>query len=347
MFSPQLSNKALTELCHRLAIETDAGIDIRRTWQREAEMARGRLHPAFAQVRDAVAKGDSLSVALERSSGVFPQLFREMAHVGEQTGTLGQVFQRLESHYRRQVQAERIFMGAIAWPVIELIMAIFVIGLLIWILGAIAQRNGGQATDILGFGLVGTRGLIIYVNFIIAVGLCITAVVIAIRRGMLWTRPLQRAIMALPGIGQALQKIALARLSWALHLGLNVDMDLRQVVPMVLRATGNDYYVRHTPQVVAKVSAGAPLHIALGSTGAFPATFLDALAVAEESGQIVESMDRLSKRYEEEAEIAVKAIAVILGVAVALLVMGIIVLMIFRLAGFYIGTLNDALEMTK
>jgi type IV pilus assembly protein PilC len=347
MLSPQLSNKALSDLCHRLAVETDAGIDIRRTWQREAEMARGRLQPAVAQVRDAVARGDSLSAALARSRGVFPPLFREMAHVGEQTGTLGKVFQRLESHYRRQMQAERIFLVAIAWPMIELVLAIFVIGFLIWVLGVIAQRNNGQPVDILGFGLVGNRGLLIYANFIIAMGLCIAGLVIAMRRGVLWTRPLQRAMLTLPGIGPALQKIALARLSWALHLAMNVDMDLRQVVPLVLRATGNNYYIRHTPQVVADVAGGRPLHIALGNTRAFPATFLDALAVAEESGQIVESMDRLSKRYEDEAETAVKAIAVILGVAVALLVMGIIVLMIFRLAGFYVGTLNEALEMTK
>jgi type IV pilus assembly protein PilC len=270
-----------------------------------------------------------------------------MVHVGEQTGTLGRVYSRLESHYRRQVQAERIFLGAIAWPMIELAFAIVVIGLLIWVLGVIAQRNNGQPIDILGFGLVGTRGLIIYINFVIAVGLCIAGIVIAMRRGMLWTRPLQRALLQLPGIGPALQKIAMARLSWALHLALNVEMDLRQVVPIVLRATGNDYYIRHTPQVVADVAAGNPLHIALGNTRAFPSTFLDALAVAEESGQIVESMDRLSKRYEEEAETAVKAIAVILGFLVAAAVMGLIVLMIFRLAGFYVGTLNEALEMTK
>jgi type IV pilus assembly protein PilC len=128
---------------------------------------------------------------------------------------------------------------------------------------------------------------------------------------------------------------------------MNVDMDLRRVVPLVLRATGNDYYVRHTKQVVAEVAAGHPLHIALGRSGAFPADFLDALAVAEESGRVVESMDRLSKRYEEEAETAVKAIAVILGILVAALVMGIIIWMIFRLAGFYIGTINEAVEMTR
>jgi type IV pilus assembly protein PilC len=269
-----------------------------------------------------------------------------MAHVGEETGTLGRVFHRLESHYRHQVQAQRIFLAAIAWPLIELAFSIFVIGILIWILGVIPTR-GGQPIDPLGFGLIGTRGLVIYVNFIIAVALCIAGVVVAVNRGMLWTRPLQRAVMRLPGIGAALRKIALARLTWALHLALNVEMDLRRVVPLVLRATGNDYYVQHSDQVVADIVDGHPMHVAFGRTGAFPADFLDALAVAEESGRIVESMDRLSKRYEEEAETAVKAIAVIFGILVAALVMGIIILMIFRLAGFYIGTINEAVEMAK
>jgi len=31
LFEPQLSNRDLAELCHRLAVETDAGIDVRRT----------------------------------------------------------------------------------------------------------------------------------------------------------------------------------------------------------------------------------------------------------------------------------------------------------------------------
>ena len=347
LLQPQLSNKALAALCHRLAVETDSGIDIRRTWQREADSARGRLRPAFARVRDAVAKGDSLSLALARIGSVFPAMFLEMAHVGEETGTLGKVFHRLEAHYRRQVQAQRIFLAAIAWPVFELAFAIVVIGLLIWVLGFIAQRNNGQPIDVLGLGLVGNRGLLIYMNFVIAVALCIAGLVVAVRRGMLWTRPLQRAVIRLPGIGAALEKMALARLAWALHLALNVEMDVRRVVPLALRAAGNDHYIRHTSQIVADAASGLPFHVAFARSGAFPAHFIEALAVAEESGRIVYSMDVLSKRYEEEAETAVKALAVIFGFLVAALVMGLIVLMIFRLAGFYIGTINEALEMTK
>jgi type IV pilus assembly protein PilC len=347
MLPPQLSNHALAELCHRLTVETDAGIDIRRTWQREANIARGRLRPLIAAVRDAVARGDSLSVALARTGGVFPPLFLEMAHVGEQTGTLGKVFRRLESHYRHQVRAQRIFLGAIAWPLIELAFAIVVIGILIWVLGVIAQRNNGQPIDILGFGLVGNRGLLIYTNFIIAVGLCVAGLVIAVKRGMLWTRPLQHALVRLPAIGQALERIVLERVAWALHLTLNVEMDLRRIVPLVLRTTGNDYYIRHTDQMVKDVAAGNPLHVAFARSGAFPPDFIDALSVAEESGRIVESMERLANRYEEEAESAVRTLATVFGFLVGALVMGIIGLLIFRLAGFYFGAINDALNMGR
>ena len=347
LFQPQLSNKSLSELCHRLAVETDSGIDIRRTWQREAEIARGRIHPYFVTIRDAVARGDSLSVAMARTGVVFPPLFLELTHVGEQTGTLGKVFRRLEVHYRRAVQAQRIFLGAIAWPMIELAFAIVVVGILIWVLGIVAQRNNGQPIDILGFGLIGNRGLMVYTNFIIAVGLCIAGVIIAVKRGKLWTRPLQRAFIRLPAIGNALQRMTLARMAWALHLTLNVEMDMRRIVPLVLRATGNDYYIRHTSQIVKDVVAGDPLHVAFAHSGAFPADFIDALAVAEESGRIVESMERLSNRYEEEAEAAVRALAKIFGFLVGLIVMGIIVLLIFRLFGFYLGSINDALKMTR
>ncbi len=346
LLQPQFSNKALAELCHRLAIETDSGIDIRRTWQREAEITHGRLRPYIASIRDGVARGDTLSDALAHS-GVFPQLFLEMIQVGEQSGTLGKVLVRLESHYRRQVRAERIFLGAIAWPMFEFAFAIVVIGGLIWILGVIATRNNGKPIDILGFGLVGNRGLMIYIFLVTVIGLCVATLAIALNRGMLWTRPLQRALIQLPAIGGALQRIALARVAWALHLTLNSDLGLRRIVPLTLRATANDYYIRHTDQIVNVVTAGEPLHVAFASSHAFPAEFIDALAAAEESGRMVESMERLSGRYEEEAETAIKTLATVLGFVVGAFVMGLIVFMIFRLANFYIGTINDAVKMTR
>lgn len=347
LLEPQLSNSALAELCHRLAVETDSGIDIRRTWQREAEMARGQVRAHFEKVRDSVAHGDSLSKALAGTGTLLPPLFLEMAHVGEQTGSLGRVMKRLEGHYRHQVQTQRQFLGAIAWPMIELVAAILIVGGLIWMLGIVAQRNNGQPIDILGFGLVGTKGLVIYIGLILAMALGLVGVLLAVKRGKLWTRPLQHAVMRVPVVGRALEKIALARLSWALHLMLNVDMDLRRIVPLALRTTGSDHYTQHTDRIVADIGRGEPIHVAISRTHAFPAEFVDALTVAEESGRMVESLERLSNRYQEEAESAVKTLSMALGWFIGACVMGLIVFLIIRLAGFYVGTINEALQMGR
>jgi type IV pilus assembly protein PilC len=341
---PRISNKELVELCHRLAVETESGIDIRRTWQREAEAARGRFRPYFARIRDAVARGDSLTTALAETGNIFPPLFLEMAHVGEETGTLGRVMHRLEGHYRRHVQARRVFLGAIAWPMIELGLTIMLVGILIVVMGYIRSQNGGQTIDLLGFGLYGMRGLIIYVLFLSAVGLGLAGLHLAMRRGRLWTRPLQRAMIRLPGIGPCLEKLALSRLAWALQMTMNVEMDMRRVIPLALRATGNDFYIRHTDRVVSSVLAGKPLVQALALTGAFPAAFLDTLAVGEESGQIVESMGRLADRYELEAETAVRTLATLAGAGVFVLVAAVITWLIFKIFGFYVGTINDAVK---
>jgi hypothetical protein len=58
-------------------------------------------------------------------------------------------------------------------------------------------------------------------------------------------------------------------------------------------------------------------------------------------------MDRLSNRYEEEATEAIKMLSKGMGFAVTVLVMGIIVYMIFHLAGVYFGAINDAANMKR
>ena len=170
---PRLSTQGAFGVESSAGVETESGIDIRRTWQRETESARGRMQVEFAKIRDAVGRGDSLSSALAAERQLFPPLFLEMVEVGEQTGTLGRVFRRLSDHYRHQVQLQRSFLSAITWPMLELARGD--LRHRHHDLGARHRRPAEQRQpiDILGFGLVGTRGLVIYINFLIAVGLCV------------------------------------------------------------------------------------------------------------------------------------------------------------------------------
>ena len=346
LFSPRIKLRNLAGLCRRSATALGAGIDVRTVWAREAERtarptfgwcpaARGRLRA----VSEALHRGESMAEALAATGDFFPPLFRELVAVGEQSGHLSEVFAQLADHYEGRLQLRRVFLGAVAWPMIELAAAVVVLGFLIWIMGVI-----GHGIDPLGFGLVGNFGLMIYIAFLATVGVLFFLIIEAVRRGLVWTSPIQRAVLRLPVLGRALQTLALARMAWALHLTLNTDMDVRRALRLSLRSTRNARYTDQIKLIEAEIGAGNSIHAAFVAAGCFPADFLDAVAVGEQSGALVESMGRLSRLYQDQARTALAALNVLAGFAVYAVVALVIIVLIFRLAGFYFGTLNDVLK---
>lgn len=347
LFSPQLRGKQLADLCHRLAISTESGIDIRQTWKRESNHARGRVGHAFRAIREAIERGQTLTEAVAACGDLFPQLFIEMIHVGEQTGSLAEVLHRLSDHYQRSHTMRRSLRTRLTWPILELGAALFIFGALLAVIAALdLRRVNGKPIDALGLGITGMGALAAYIQILFLLGLIAAGLVYAYRQGWLLFGPLERLIMGLPSIGPAIQKICLARLAWALHLTLNVEIDLRRIVPLALGATGSSYYTRWRGHITGLVAAGTPLSEAFATAGVFPDHFIEALYVAEESGQIVESMARLSRQYEEEADDAMQTLTTIFGFLLTLLVLGIIGLMIIRLFQVvYLDGINDALNL--
>lgn len=345
-FSTRISIKELAGLCHRLATSIEAGIDIRAIWQREASgSARASLRSRFKSINQDVAAGRSLADAIGATGDFFPPLFHELVDVGEQSGRMADVFAQLHHHYLDQTKRRRIFLAAIAWPMLQLAIAIFLVGFLIWVLGVIGKSTG-TTFDILGFGLVGTRGLAVYAAFISGVGIVGLLLGRAISRGLLWTQPIQRLALKIPVLGKALETLALARLAWALHLTMNTGMDVRRAVRLSLRTARNARYTDLLKPIDRWVSDGSSLHEAFANTGAFPHEFLDVLDVGEQSGKLVESMDHLASQYRDRAKTALATLTMLAGFAVWCMVAVLIIALIFRFfILFYLNPIYDALNM--
>jgi len=321
-----------------------AGVDVRTVWTREADRAGGQAaRRALGAVRDAVERGESLAAALDASGDYFPVLFRELADVGEQTGQLSEVFTQLADHYENQLELRRNFMAVISWPLLELGLSLVIIGLLIWIMGFIHRIAGGDA-DPLGFGLVGNTGLAIYVLVLAAIGLPLFFTIWAARRGLAWTRPIQRGIFRLPVLGKALETLALARLAWSLYVTMNTGMEVRRALRLSLQSTHNARYTDQIPGMEDDIQAGRPIHEAFARTGVYPAEFLDTLAVGEESGRLVESMGRLSQQYHDRARAALGTLTKVGGFSVWLAIAVVIIFFIFRLAGFLLENIHNAAQ---
>jgi type II secretory pathway component PulF len=334
--------KSLAQFCHRLATATNAGIQDRKIWSDEASRGSFAERRTAAQVRDQLAIGRSITDALPATGEYYPLLFRQMVEVGEVSGRLGEIYKRLARHYDRVLASRRAFLSRITWPLMQLGIALFVIGLLIWILGMLPvnQTAAGVQVDTLGWGLIGNRGLVIYVNALMLVGICVFLFAMALQRGSAWTRSVQRIITTLPVVGGAFKTLALARFTWALQLVLDTPMDIRKALMLALNATGNDYFARHAHAVAHNIQAGRTVTQALAMTGVFPNDLLDSIAVGEESGRLVETMEREAKEYEERSGTAIAILAQAAGYAIWLLVAAFIIMMIFRMFASYVGMLQ-------
>ncbi len=349
LLTPRISTRALAGLCRRLSTSLEAGLDVRRVWDHEVLRAGGMVaRGKYAAIRDGVHRGQSLRDALAAAGDYFPSLFHELTDIGERTGQLSETFRQLADHYDHQIQLRRKFLVLLAWPLMELTVAVLAVGFLIWIMGVIQPANpqpGQPRIDPLGLGLMGNKGLAVYLTVVALVGLGILALVFAVRRGVFWAAPLQRLITALPGVGRVLQSLALARLAWSLHLTLNAGVDVRRAIDISLRSTLNARYIAHSAAVTRSVAAGNSIYESFIETGVFPADFLDALHNGEHTGRLVETMAILSRQYRERAEAAMGVLAILGFLAVMALVAALIITVVFQIFySAYLGPINDALR---
>ena len=343
MFAPRYSTRRLAHFCRRVGVSLAAGIDVRKVFDREVERASWRERAPLDRVRQAIAGGNTLDQAIAAADGLFPAMVHGMVHVGEQSGRMDEAFLKLAEHYERQMSLRRTFLAGIVWPMIQLAAALLIVGLVIWIMGLVSEMTG-QDVDILGLGLVGNRGLAIYITFLVGVAIAGLVFYRAAATGLAWTRPVQRVLMAAPVLGASLKTLALARLAWTLAVTHDTGMDTIRAVTLAVKNAQNVVFTSGLENVTAVIRRGGTISEGLKAAGGYPEDFVDALEVGEETGQISESMAHLSKLYEERAKAALAALSVLAGFLVWGMVAALIIVLIFRFAMFYIGQINNALH---
>lgn len=339
-----ISTRSLIQLCNRVGTAVKSGIDARRVWEMEERHASGALKTALGTIRQQVAGGGTVAEGMQAADGFFPPMFVQMVAIGEQTGQLDQVLHRLGEHYEHMASMRRTFWIGIAWPLFELIFAVLIIGALIFIMGIIGGVTGGETPDVLGWGLVGTSGALIWFLFcgFIAGGIALFAH--AITRGWMGPQPLMLA-MRVPVLGSCLESLALSRLTWSLAVALDSGMDALRAAELSIRAAQNPYYEQALPLVVARIRANDQFHESFAAGGVFPADFVHQLEAAEEAGATNESLRRLAKEYDERARNSMRILTGIATVLVTLLVVGLMVFAIFSLA--WHGYIKHLYEMER
>ncbi len=317
-------------------------MDLRHVWNQEAERGAAAEKERLANVARQLGQGESLAESMRSCNGYFPTMTCDLLDVGEQTGRLDEVLLRLADHYDHLLKLRRSFLTTIYWPVIQLVMGICILGLLIWILGIIMPKDG-QAKGV--FGLLGPHGLLIYISFILSMGVVGVLIYSSFRQGWFGTLPMRVAIR-IPVLGGCLQDMALSRVAWSLSMGLEAGIDARRAMRMALSATQNLYYTEHLESVDRVIKEGGAFHDSLRQTNVFPDDFVNALEASEIAGTQTESLLRLADDYQQRAETSSKMLAATVAYGIWAMIGALFVFVIFYLfMTLYMAPINEALEM--
>lgn len=330
----------LVSLFRRMGVSLRAGVDILRVCATEAQRGSPLQQRHMGEIHDRLRRGDTLSEAFEGSGEVFPPLARQMVRVGDQTGHLDAVFLRISEHYQHLLQLRRDFLAGVSWPLTQLMFAVLIVGLLIWIMGFLPGD-----VDILGWNLTGTSGLIIYICIVGAMAGAGALGVYSLARGMWGTAPVLVA-MKVPVVGRFLESLSLAHFAWSLGLTIDAGMDARESLRLALRSTHNPLYIAQEATCDRVVAGGGEFHEALEAAGVFPRELVETLQAADLAGTQSETLAHLSRDYEERAKDAARTLAYVSAGAVRVAVGLLLVWLIFRVARVYLGTINDALRMS-
>jgi type IV pilus assembly protein PilC len=340
LFATQIPLSSLIEFCRVLRHNLGAGLTLLHVFRQQAERGPMAVRPVASRMLQDLEHGDSLEVALKRERAFFPHVFVALVTVGEQTGSMPDVFGELEKYFLMQQRLRRQFFSQIAWPLFQFLMAPLVIALMLFVLaifdspvtpfGPSYKGAWGAPKFLLQF--FGTLAALVGLYFLIT-------------RTFRRSTAVHELLLRLPIIGPCLSAIALSRFCLALRLTMNTGMPIARALRLSMRATGNDAFAARAESVRAAVQEGEDLTQAMRETGVFPENFLDVVANAEEGGRVPEVMEHQAEYYADEARRRLTILTHGVSGMIWLIVAGTIIFLIFKifLSIYGSGGLYDSL----
>jgi type IV pilus assembly protein PilC len=341
-FLGQMPLDQLEFFCGRLGTGLRSGVDILKFFESEAKRGSVRHRQAMSSVRTSLRGGASLADAFRGVDPYFPLLLIQMVTAGETAGGLDRILSHMSQYYHSLRMARRSFLGQIAWPLIQLVIAIGVVCLVIALRGLAISNPGEDSFDPLGFGLAGGSGVLVFLTFVSIVAVTFAVIAFGVWKNFFqchrWLIPL---VLPVPILGSVFSNLAMSRMSMTLSMLLNSGVDAAKCVREAFLSTGNDYYVQGMPKSLESIVDGKSLAESLDNAQVFPREFLDGIEVGELSGNETESLETLAAEYSRRASTSLTQLSVMTGVAIWILISLFIVFFIIRMVMQYVNMLNS------
>ncbi len=303
----RVSPREIIMFSRQLALLLESGTDIVGSLELlQGQVTNRTLQRVLGDVASDIRSGSSLSVALTKHPRAFSPMFARAMAAGERSGNMEVVLRQMADFMERGVVTEKKIKNAMTYPVIVLVVAVLVIGLMVtFILPEFLNLYSAFGTD----PPASTRILISSSEWLVDNGVYLFgALAIAVGIGFAYVRTpngkyvFHKALLRMPVIGRILLLGELSRACRTMALLFKVGLPLPEIMSLAIQGSNNKAVTEALTGVQHDLIRGEGLSKPMAKRPLFLPLMVQMVGVGEETGNLDNTLATVAESYEIEAD---------------------------------------------
>lgn len=304
----KVKNEHFVIYCRQFATLIRAGVSILESTKILSEQTSSKpLKKGLMDVEEGVRSGLSFSNAAAKYPKVFPALFVNMIRAGEATGNLDESLERLAFSYEKQFNLKKKVQSTMAYPIILLVMTVFVAGFLMLTIVpqfvTMFEEMGAELPLItrLVMGLSNS----LQSSWYIFLGILLILVIgfnLLYSKNEKFNYSFNVLLLRIPVFGKLLQKSAIARMTRTLASLFSSSVPILQALTIVENVIGNPVVAKVIRDSKVSLESGSTLSAPLEKSWIFPPLVTQMTAIGESTGSLDYMLEKIADFYEDDVD---------------------------------------------
>ncbi len=327
----------IVNLTRQLAIMLNAGLTLVDSFDiLKKQTTKQSLLKMIEEINKDIRGGQTFSSALKKYPNSFSNLYIALVKSGEASGKLSEILLKLAENLEKQREFQGKIKGAMIYPII---VVIGMIGVMFVMVTFVVPKLLGLYKDFNIELPLSTQILILISSFSARFWPFIIGGVFG--GSSLLTRYLNtksgrynrdRLLFKLPVINNVVKISSLVDATRTLSILIASGVSILDALAIVIETSSNMIYQLAFENIYRQVEKGVSLGSAMANEQIFPPILVQMTTVGEQTGHLDDTLMRISRYFEMESELAIKAmttlieplILVVLGLGVGFLIMSVI-----------------------
>lgn len=326
---PRVRLATLANVTGQLALMLRTGTSLLDAFDALCEQTTDeKLYEVLSAIRNDVNTGRSLAHAIEAHPDVFDDFYVSAVRAGEASGTMPQVFARLEANMEKRLEIRSTLATAMIYPIIVSVLAlcaiVFVMTFVLPRFVTIFEQSGVALPAPTRMMMATSQAMVHYWYVFLAAFLGLPAAFYVFVRQPLGARLLDRFLLWMPIVGPLTTMLQTSAMLRTLGTLLSSGVSLIEALDVARDACKNGLFRNLVTDVTRSVTQGEDLARAFGRSTLLDPAIKQMIATGERTGALATVMVAVADHLDNQAEKQLKKLSAIFE-PVLIVAMGVVI----------------------